>query len=239
MEYEKLLDALQQRIDYQFQAVELLRNALTHKSFANEQLRDPAACNERKEFLGDAVLDLVMADVLYHNYPDLPEGELSRIRSELVSATALARVARQLDLGSCLRLGRGEYNSGGQDKDNLLADALEAVFGALFLDSGWDSARRVLSALFGDGMVQVAGRKSQDFKTRFQEMAQARYAQAPVYDLVEVTGPDHQREYTVVVACDGQPLGQGIGSSKKAAQQQAARVALMTLEVEQSSSEMA
>lgn len=238
MDYEKLLDALQQRIGYQFQVIELLNNALTHKSFANEQLRDPAACNERKEFLGDAVLDLVMADVLYHNYPELPEGELSRIRSELVSATALARVARQLNLGSCLRLGRGEYRSGGQDKDNLLADALEAVFGAIFLDSGWGSARSVLDALFQGGVVQVAGRKSQDYKTRFQELAQARYAQAPTYDLVEVTGPDHQREYTVAVVCDGQLLGQGNGSSKKAAQQQAARVALMTLEVEMPSNEM-
>lgn len=239
MDYEKLLDALQQRIGYQFQAIELLNNALTHRSFANEQLRDPTACNERKEFLGDAVLDLVMADVLYHNYPELPEGELSRIRSELVSATALACVARQLNLGSCLRLGRGEYKSGGQDKDNLLADALEAVFGAIFLDSGWDSARRVLNSLFQGGVVQVAGRKSQDYKTRFQELAQARYAQAPIYDLVDVTGPDHQREYTVAVACDGQLLGQGNGSSKKAAQQQAARVALMTLEVDMPSNEMA
>jgi len=237
VDYEKLLDALQQRIGYQFEAIELLNDALTHKSFANEQLRDPAACNERKEFLGDAVLDLVMADLLYREFPELPEGELSRIRSELVSATALARVARQLDLGRCLRLGRGEFKSGGQDKDNLLADALEAVFGAIFLDSGWDSVRQVLSKLFQVGVVQVAGRKSQDFKTRFQELAQARYAQAPVYDLVDVTGPDHQREYTVAVVCDGQLLGQGHGSSKKSAQQQAARVALQALEVEMPASE--
>lgn len=238
MDYEKLLDALQRRLGYQFKTIGLLDNALTHKSFANEQLRDPTACNERKEFLGDAVLDLVMADVLYRNFPDLPEGELSRIRSELVSATALARVARHLDLGVCLRLGRGEYKSGGQDKDNLLADALEAVFGAIFLDSGWDSARCVLESLFQGGIVQVAGRKSQDYKTRFQELAQARYAQSPVYDLVDVSGPDHQRNYTVAVVCDGQLLGQGSGSSKKAAQQQAARVALLALEVEISSGEI-
>lgn len=226
MDYEESLTRLQQQLGYEFNSVELLLGALTHKSYANEQLRDPASCNERKEFLGDAVLDLVMADFLYRHYPHLPEGELSRIRAELVSATALAQVARDLQLGNYLRLGRGEQRSGGRDKDNLLADALEAVFGAIFLDAGWQTARDVLVLIFEPNAQVVVGRKSQDYKTRLQELAQAQYGQAPLYDLTDVSGPDHQRRYTVVVNCDGKLLGEGEGSSKKAAQQQAAKMAL-------------
>lgn len=233
MNYDTLLNDFQQQLGYQFRDPQLLRSALIHKSYANEQLRDPSACNERQEFLGDAVLDLVMADFLFLSYPDLPEGELSRIRSELVSARALAQLARRLNLGPCLRLGRGEYRSGGQDKDNLLADALESVFGAIFLDAGWDVARRVLGHLFEGTAIKAARRKSQDYKTRFQELAQARYGQAPVYELVDARGPDHQREYSVVVSCDGHRLGQGCGGSKKAAQQQAACAALQFLGAEE------
>jgi len=230
VDYGKSLVKLQQRLGYTFISEELLRKALTHKSFANEQLREPAACNERQEFLGDAVLDLVMADFLYLHYPHLPEGELSRIRAELVSAVALAEVARRLQLGSYLLLGRGERRSGGQDKDNLLANALEAVLGAIFLDAGWEAARMVLVSLFEEAAIQVAGRESQDYKTRLQELAQAQYGYAPTYELTDVSGPDHQRQYAVVVFCDGKALGKGVGSSKKAAQQQAACLALENFE---------
>ena len=233
MDDDNLLTDFQQRLGYQFIDPMLLKHALVHRSYANEQIRDPAACNERQEFLGDAVLDLVIADFLFHAYPDLPEGELSRIRSELVSARALAKLARHLSLGPCLYLGRGEYRSGGQDKDNLLADALEAVFGAIFIDSGWSAARRVLVALFEGTAIQAATGQSQGYKTRFQELAQARYGQAPTYELVAAEGPDHQREYSVVVSCDGQQLGQGLGGSKKAAQQQAACEALQFLGAEE------
>jgi len=229
-EYDKAIVELQHRLGHIFSSPELLREALTHKSYANEQLRDSTACNERKEFLGDAVLDLVTADFLYHNYPQFPEGELSRIRAELVSATALAKVARKLQLGCCLRLGRGEQRSGGNDKDNLLADALEAVFGAIFIDAGWSVACDVLMSLFEVAAKQVAGRKSQDYKTRLQELAQAHYGQAPSYELTDVSGPDHQRHYSVVVCCDGKKLGEGSGSSKKSAQQQAACLALQKFE---------
>ncbi len=232
MDYEKLLIELQQRLNYQFGNLSLLRGALTHKSYANELLRDPAACNERQEFLGDAVLDLVVADMLYKQYPDLPEGELSRIRAELVSATALAAVARSLDVGPCLLLGRGEQRSGGHNKDNLLADALEAIFGAIFLDVGWQGTQHVLKVLFAVGVTQVVGRKSQDYKTRLQELVQSRYGQAPLYELTNVSGPDHQRQYSVAVICCGRVLGEGDGSSKKVAQQQAAYQALQCLEVD-------
>ena len=232
MDYAKLLIELQDRIGYQFNSLTLLETALTHKSFANEQLRDPTACNERQEFLGDAVLDLVMAELLYLHYPNLPEGELSRIRAEMVSATALAVVGRRLDLGVCLRLGRGELRSGGHTKDNLLADALEAVFGAIFLDAGWETTRKVLVPLFKTGVIKVVGRKSQDYKTRLQEIAQALHGQVPDYDLVNVSGPDHQRQYTIIVRCAGTVLGEGSGSSKKIAQQNAAREALSKCEPE-------
>lgn len=232
MDYAKLLIELQDRIGYRFNSLTLLEKALTHKSFANEQLRDPSACNERQEFLGDAVLDLVMAELLYLHYPNLPEGELSRIRAEMVSATALAVVGRRLDLGACLRLGRGELRSGGRTKDNLLADALEAVFGAIFLDAGWETTRKVLVPLFKTRVVKVVGRKSQDYKTRLQEIAQALHGQVPDYDLVNVSGPDHQRQYTIIVRCAGTVLGEGSGSSKKIAQQNAAREALSKCEPE-------
>nr|WP_320116582.1 ribonuclease III [uncultured Desulfuromonas sp.] len=232
MDFDKELSEFEERLGYRFNDRHYLQTALIHKSYANEQLRDPAACNERQEFLGDAVLDLVMADYLFCTYPQLPEGELSRIRSELVSARALAKLARRLNLGPCLQLGRGERRSGGQDKDNLLADALEAVFGAVFLDAGWDAARKVLGRLFEGTAVQAARRKSLDYKTRFQELAQARFGVAPEYELVATEGPDHQREYTVIVSCEGKRLGEGSGGSKKAAQQQAACQALKVLDEE-------
>ena len=232
MDFDKQLTEFEEQLGYRFEDRGYLQTALIHKSYANEQLRDPAACNERQEFLGDAVLDLVMADYLFRTYPQLPEGELSRIRSELVSAKALAKLARRLNLGLCLQLGRGERRSGGQDKDNLLADALEAVFGAIFLDAGWDVTREVLGSLFEGTAVRVARRKSLDYKTRFQELAQARFGVAPDYELVATEGPDHQREYTVMVSCEGRQLGQGRGGSKKAAQQQAACQALQVLDDE-------
>ena len=232
MDFDKQLTEFETRLGDRFKDRHYLHTALVHKSYANEQLRDPAACNERQEFLGDAVLDLVMADYLFCTYPNLPEGELSRIRSELVSARALAKLARRLNLGCCLQLGRGERRSGGEDKDNLLADALEAVFGAVFLDAGWDVARDVLGRLFEGTAIQAARRKSLDYKTRFQELAQARFGAAPEYELVAAEGPDHQREYTVAVSCEGRQLGRGSGGSKKAAQQQAACQALKILEEE-------
>lgn len=223
---------LEEKLGYHFISRELLKKSLVHKSFANEKLGDPAASNERLEFLGDAVLDLVVAKHLYARYPDLPEGELSRVRSELVSAPALAAMARTLELGDCLSLGRGEEQSGGRDKDNILADAIEAVFGAVFLDSGLDKADKVITALLDDDAVADVQRESHDYKTRLQEEVQARFGVGPEYILCEQTGPDHDRVYRVQVLCAGHELGLGDGKSKKAAQQQAARAALEKIEFE-------
>jgi ribonuclease-3 len=223
---------LERALGYHFSSDELLKKALVHKSFANEKLRDPAASNERLEFLGDAVLDLVVAKLLYIRYPDLPEGELSRVRSELVSAPALAELARSLDLGEFLFLGRGEEHSGGRDKDNILADAIEAIFGAVFLDSGIDDATTVITALLDDEAVADVQRESHDYKTRLQEEVQARYGVGPEYVLSSQSGPDHDRIYRIKVLCDGHELGCGSGRSKKAAQQQAACAALDKIALE-------
>jgi ribonuclease-3 len=229
------LASLEKRLGYTFTHTELLHKALIHKSFANEKLGDPAESNERLEFLGDAVLDLVIARHLFTMYPDLPEGELSRVRSELVSARALAIMARSLMLGDCLQLGRGEASSGGRDKDNILADAIEAVFGAVFLDSGLDEAGEVIIGLLDDDVITFVQRESHDFKTRLQEEAQARFGTGPEYVLYDQSGPDHDRIYKIEVQCDGRELGRGSGKSKKAAQQLAARAALKKLAVEDKS----
>lgn len=223
---KKMHEHFEDRLGYHFTSRELLEKALVHKSFANEKLGDPAASNERLEFLGDAVLDLVVAKYLFNLYPQLPEGELSRVRSELVSAPALAAMARALDLGDHLHLGRGEEHSGGRDKDNILADAIEAVFGAVFLDSDLNEADRVIIALLDDEAVADAQRESNDYKTRLQEVVQARYGVGPEYILCSQSGPDHDRVYQVQVECGGHELGRGSGKSKKAAQQHAARMAL-------------
>lgn len=231
-DYRQLLEKLQLRLGYQFSRLDLLRSAMVHKSFANERLGNPALSNERQEFLGDAVVDLVVADLLYKRHPHLPEGDLSRMRAELVSSAALAALARQLRLGPCLRLGCGEQRSGGQDKDSLLADALEALLGAVYLDGGFASAYQVIEQLFAAGVVAAAGQYS-DHKTRLQELSQARFGEPPQYRQLDVSGPDHQRRYTVVVSC-GPISANGSGGSKKAAQQQAAALALALLEQDNS-----
>jgi len=227
-----MLENLEHALGYRFATRALLVKALIHKSFANEKLKDPAASNERLEFLGDAVLDIVVARHLYTMFPALPEGELSRIRSELVSATALAALARALDLGEYLRLGRGEEHSGGRDKDNILADALEAVFGAVFLDSGLKQASTLIVALLDDKANERAQQESHDYKTRLQEEIQARFGVTPEYILSGQSGPDHARSYQVQVCCAGRAIGCGSGKSKKAAQQQAAQMALDKIDLE-------
>ncbi|MFA5700110.1 MAG: ribonuclease III [Desulfuromonas sp.] len=227
-----MLEDLERALGYRFVTRALLERALVHKSFANEKLRDPAASNERLEFLGDAVLDLVVARHLYAMLPALSEGELSRVRSELVSASALAALARTLKLGSYLRLGRGEEHSGGRDKDNILADALEAVFGAIFLDSGLKRATEIIVALLDDKANERVQHESCDYKTRLQEEVQARFGVTPEYILCGQSGPDHARSYQMQVCCAGRAIGCGSGKSKKAAQQKAAQMALDKIDLE-------
>ncbi len=228
---ESRLKSLQERLGYRFNDVTLLHKALTHKSYSNECADDSNACNERLEFLGDAVLDLVISQHTFKKYPDLQEGELTRIRAELVSEKNLSLLASKLEVGPCLLLGRGERRSGGEQKSSLLADSMEALFGAIFCDSDYATARSVVSDLFDDAIVSAARKEYDlDYKTKLQELCQKKYRNPPEYRLVNASGPDHQKIYEIEVMLTGEPLGRGTGRSKKTAEQQAAQVALDRLQ---------
>jgi ribonuclease III len=217
------------RIGYQFQSIALLRQALTHKSYSNEQ-PESLPHNERLEFLGDAALGLAVGQALYRAFPLLPEGELTRLRAEVVNERALALLGAELEIGACLLLGRGEERSGGRHKDSLVADALEALLGAIFCESGFDQVQCVVDSLLGPAMTLAAERKfGLDHKTRLQELLQAQNGKPPEYVLLQMEGPDHQRLYTVEVRCAGKTIGRGCGRSKKAAEQEAAGEALAQL----------
>ncbi len=217
------LEALDRALGVSFRDPELREAALTHRSFAFEH--DLTITNERLEFLGDSVLGLVVTDLAYRTYPRKTEGELAKLRAAIVNMTALADVARELGLGSVVLLGKGEEGSGGRDKASILADALEAVFGAVYLDLGLDAARELIERLFASRMEDyVAGEGPRDYKTILQELASQELRALPVYH-IEERGPDHQKEFTATVVIGGETLGTGVGRSKKEAEQQAAREA--------------
>jgi ribonuclease-3 len=185
--------------------------------------------NERMEFLGDAVLGLVVTDHLFRTYPDLPEGELAKVRASLVNSEALAEVATALGLGEALLLGKGEDASGGREKPSILADAMEAVIGAVYIDGGWEAADDLVMRLLATRIEEAAaGPGGQDFKTRLQELAAHRFDQLPRYD-VRDEGPDHAKRFYATVVLNGEALGTGQGRSKKQAEQGAARVAWTSL----------
>lgn len=218
---------LEETIGHVFGDQSLLEEALTHKSFSNEQNDRPTPDNERLEFLGDAVLGVVVSHFIFRHYPRVPEGELTRIRSEVVSEKGLAVIGRTIGLGDFLRLGKGEERSGGRRKSSLLANTMEAVLGAVFCDGGFDDAKRVIEALFSSSIQHAARRKAGvDYKTRLQERLQAHHGEVPQYVLVEAEGPPHQRCYTVEARFRESCIGQGQGRSKKAAEQAAAKQAL-------------
>jgi len=224
------VDLLQKILSYSFVNCSLLIEALTHRSYANEQSDPEAADNERLEFLGDAVLSLTISDCLIRKHPGASEGALTQTRSELVNATSLARVARTVKLGDFLLLGRGELRSGGKTKDNLLADALEAVFGAIFIDGGYLAAAAVIEELFDPYLDIPAGAGEGDAKTRLQELLQGCHQSLPVYRLVRISGPDHERLYEVEVLVNDRVVGRGLGGSKKRAEQAAAGQAMEQLD---------
>ena len=181
--------------------------------------------NERLEFLGDAVLGLVVTDYLYRNYPDLPEGQLAQVRASVVNAEVLAEVAEEIDLGSALRLGKGEDASGGREKPSILSDAMEAVIGAVYIDGGWDAARDLVMHLLSERIIEgAAGPGGHDFKTRLQELSARAYDQLPRYHHVS-EGPDHAKRFSATVSLNGDAVGRGQGRSKKQAEQAAARMA--------------
>ncbi len=200
-----------------------------HPSCANEA-QGGLADNQRLEFFGDAILDFLVSHLLLVRFPFAREGELTRMRAALVDETNLSRVAADLHLGDYLALGRGEEKSGGREKRSILADACEALLAAVYLDGGITAARRVVTRLFANSAaVTLAGNISRDYKTELQELAQARFATAPGYELIAAEGPDHDRIYFVRVMLNGAAAGEGRGSSKKEAQQAAAREALVGL----------
>lgn len=221
---------LEEVLGYSFQNRALLTKAMTHRSYANECHSENLPNNERLEFLGDAVLDLVISQYLMETKPSAHEGELTRIRAEVVSLPSLARLAWSLDIGSDLLLGKGEERSGGRNKSSLLADTLEALFGAIFTDGGFESAKAVILPLFVPLLQQASTDESQDFKSRLQEFLQATQCELPVYELVEAIGPAHDRVYHVDVLIDNRPQGSGHGRTKKSAEQAAAQAALILLE---------
>lgn len=225
---------LMKTLGYQFVNQELLELALTHKSFANEQLNGsstPKDDNERLEFLGDAVLDLALSDVLMKRYPGDSEGALSKKRASLVNEDSLAQIAQAIGLEKYLKLGKGEIKTGGLQKPRILASTLEAMVGAVFQDSGYILVSNVIETLFAQPIESLGAVDfSADFKTRLQERAQGTGAkQTPVYRLESESGPDHDKTFNVIVELEGQALATGSGKSKKAAEQNAAKKALEML----------
>lgn len=221
---------LEESLGYSFQERALLAEAMTHRSYANESHALDLPDNERLEFLGDAVLDLVISQHLMETLPDSREGDLTRIRAEVVALPSLARLARSLDIGSGLLLGKGEEASGGRTKPSLLADALEALFGAVFTDGGYDSARAAIMPLFVPLLQQASIVEGQDYKSRLQEILQSTQQELPVYTLIETTGPAHERFYRIDVLIDGCAYGSGQGRTKKSAEQAAAQATLLLLD---------
>lgn len=221
------MNKLEERLEYRFKDVGLLRNALTHSSYANEHRDMGLTSNERLEFLGDSVLGMVVADQLYREHPDMPEGELTRTRAALVCESSLEEVARGLQLGECLLLGKGEDAGGGRERPSILADATEAVLAAIYLDGGIAQARRVIRKLILGKEEEKA--VSRDYKTALQELIQRESGQRLTYGLAGESGPDHAKRFTVEVALNGAIIGAGEGRTKKEAEQNAARAAIQAL----------
>lgn len=225
------LQALCRRLGCRFKDLGLLDRALRHSSFTYESL-EAGPSNEQLEFLGDAVLALTVSQLLMEAFPEATEGELSRRRAALVNARQLADVARRLEVGACLLLGRGEKRQAGHEKPTLLADALEAVLAAAYLDGGFKKARRLVSRWFGPILAHQGDFPWQDAKTELQELTQARHKVSPTYHLLEESGPSHARHFRVELRLGEQALAQGEGPSKKKAEQQAAARALRQLKEE-------
>ena len=223
-----MIKDLEAAIGYRFKNITLLQNALTHSSYANERWHNSLLSNERLEFLGDSILGMTVAEYLYRNFPDRPEGDLTRMRADMVCEKALAKVAARIELGKHLMLGNGEEQGGGRKRDSILADAVESVIAACFLDGGMEAARQFIDRFV---LVEVPVKKlhNADYKTALQELVQQKKNQVLSYTLAGQSGPDHDKQFDVEVALNGTVVGKGTGRSKKRAEQDAARVALEKL----------
>ena len=221
-----MLQSLEQALGYTYKDKELIYMALSHSSYANETFHNALYSYERLEFLGDSILGFVTAEYLYKTFPTKLEGELTKIRAELVCEANLA-VAASLGLGEHLRLGHGEEHGGGRRRSGILCDAMEALIAAAYIDSGLEAAKGIINRLILPRLAEVV--KSRDFKTELQEQIQRRRDQYLTYELIDETGPDHRKEFVVRVLLNGAEVGRGKGSSKKRAEQAAAEMALNTL----------
>ena len=220
-----MIKELENAIGYRFHNINLLQNALAHSSYANERWHNSLMSNERLEFLGDSILGMTVAEYLYKSFPDRPEGELTRMRADMVCEKTLASVAARIDLGRHLLLGNGEEQGGGRSRDSILADAVESVIAAAFLDGGMDAAKQFIEKFI---LVEVPVKKlhNADYKTALQELVQQKKNQTLSYALVGESGPDHDKRFEVQVSLNGCVIGTGSGSSKKRAEQMAAQAAL-------------
>lgn len=222
---------LEQKLNYMFRNPALLQEALSHSSYANEHRAAHLNSNERLEFLGDSVLGFVTAEFLFRQHPDLPEGDLTRIRAALVCEQSLYEVARKLDLGRYLCLGKGEEAGGGRERTSILADATEAVFAAVYLDGGIEAASALIHRVLLDAeREEVVEERRRDYKTALQELVQRHADQVLTYRMVGEQGPDHDKTFVAEVLLNGTAVGTGSGHSKKEAEQAAARAALETME---------
>ena len=223
-----MLKDLEAVIGYKFHNISLLQNALTHSSYANERWHNSLLSNERLEFLGDSVLGMLVAEYLFRNFPNRPEGELTRMRADMVCEKTLASVAARIHLGDHLMLGHGEEQGGGRSRDSILADAVESVIAACFLDGGIEAAQKFIRT-FILVEVPVSQMHNTDYKTKLQELVQQKKNQVLSYTLTGESGPDHDKHFTVAVSLNGGMVGQGEGRSKKRAEQEAARAAIRNL----------
>lgn len=220
------MESLESRLGYRFRNRSLLENALTHSSYANEN-RDSWGSNERLEFLGDSILGMITADYLYRNHPDLPEGEMTRKRAALVCEESLVEVADRWDLGSWLRLGKGEEACGGRKRPSIRADAVEAVLAAVYLDGGLDQAAGIIRRFILDREEEKGANR--DYKTALQELIQREPGRTLTYRLTGESGPDHAKVFSMEVDLNGKTVGSGQGRSKKEAEQLAAKAAIEML----------
>ena len=223
-----MIKDLEAAIGYKFHNISLLQNALTHSSYANERWHNSLLSNERLEFLGDSVLGMLVAEFLYSTFPDRPEGELTRMRADMGCEHTLALVANRIHLGQHLQLGHGEERLGGRSRESILADATESVIAACFLDGGLEAAARFVKR-FILVEVPVSRPHNMDYKTALQELVQQKKNQTLTYTLVGQSGPDHDKVFAVEVCLNGETVGSGSGSSKKRAEQMAAKSAMEKL----------
>ena len=225
------MQELERKLNYAFRNPALLQEALNHSSYANEHRAAHLHSNERLEFLGDSVLGFVTAEFLFQRHPEAPEGDLTRIRAALVCEQSLYEVAQRLDLGQYLKLGRGEEAGGGRERTSILADAVEAVFAAVYLDGGMDAARALIHRCLLDAQREsVVEERRRDYKTALQELVQRQADQTLTYRMVDEQGPDHAKTFHAEVLLNGEAIGSGSGHSKKEAEQAAARAAMEALD---------